>query len=139
MLRFPPVNKDSGESPTPRQFAMSMGIEDEDLLDLLEIKTQNDFADRFKVSKDTLSLWNKKLDRMDTSGDLRRLSQRLTKNLMFALYQHTYRKGNPLNFKLWLEFVERWEPKLQLKHNFKSVAKINVKQDVERIAPPSGN
>ena len=136
MLRFPPADQKSGERPTPRQFAQAMGIEDEEILRLVEITTKQQFAAEYRVSPDTLTDWSKKIAKRDGMDDLRMWAQKLSKNMMFAMYNHAIRKGNPLLMKLWFETVEKWTPKLDINATYKGVARVTIQPDHERIAAP---
>lgn len=136
LLRFPPKDSKTGEQPTPQQFAMALGIDDPEILSLIELQTQNDFAARFNVSKDTLSLWNKKLDKLDDLDDLRHWSKKLSKNMLFSMYNHAIRKGNPLTYKLWFQLVNKYVENLKVDTTYKGVAAINVIPDAQRISAP---
>lgn len=135
-LRFPPKDPKSGERPAPRDFAQALGIEDEMILDLIGLQTQEEFAARFSVSRDTLTDWNKKLAKLPEDQELRRWATLLTKNMLFAIYSHAMRKGNPLLFRLWLEFVQKFNPTLKTQHTERRVAQVIIKQDHERITAP---
>lgn len=136
MLKRPPADTKTGFAPSPVEFAEAMGIDDEMVLELVQLPTQKSFAEKYGVSVDTLVDWGKKLELMNEDDEMRRWARKLTKNLLFSLYNHAMRKGNPLNFKLFLEYVQKWAPNLKIDTNYHGVARIVVKKDPAPIAAP---
>lgn len=114
LLRYPPRDKHTKTIPEPRAFALSMGIDDEATLQLIEIKTQAEFADRFKLDQGTLTRWNKLIEERDLLADLRAWAKPLTKNVTMALYNSTLRGGLPGHYELWFKVVNEWSDKLNI-------------------------
>lgn len=123
VFRFPPKDRLTKQSPPVRDFATQMGIDDPVILDLMEIKTQTQFAEQFKVSPDTLTDWNKRLEESDGMEDIRTWAKKMSKNVALALYNNAIRKGYAPEVKLWFQLVEQWEEK----------AKLDVKHHVATI------
>lgn len=124
LLRNPPMDKITRTRPDPREFAIAMGIEDEETLELIDIPTQKAFAVRFGLSEDTLVDWNKTAGLQNTMEQVRAWATHLTKNVVLALYNNAIRKGNMMEVKLWLQVVEGWEEKQKVDHAYLGVAGI---------------
>ena len=95
---------------TVQQFYEKMGIDDERMLSLLKIKTQNQFAKKFGVCIETLSDWNKRIydEGRDDFSDTRRMFNKMTKNVMLAHYNKAIRKFDPYTGELWYKVVAGW-------------------------------
>lgn len=93
---------------TPKDLEDKYFIDDEDLITLLQIRTQRAFADHFKVNERTLWEWNGKLrsgDR-DQFADIRNWTKQLMKNVMMSTYRAAMLKDPKANSdrKLFLQF-----------------------------------
>jgi hypothetical protein len=126
IFRYPPKDKKTGIAPSSRDFCEMIGVDDEQILDLLEIKTQGQFAERFDVSKDTLSIWNKTLGVRDSLDDIRKWARSLSKNVVSSLYNTAVRKGSSFEVKLFMQLVEGWEEKQKVEHNYKGVESFTI-------------
>lgn len=83
---------------------------------LLQIKTQRDFARKFKVDEDTVSLWNKHIeDNPEKNEERFGWAKDLTKNLIFALYKNGLQDGDASKVKLFLQYIENYEEKTGVK------------------------
>lgn len=92
----------------PRHVIEKLGIDDEIALELLEIKSQTEFAERFGI-KDlgTLSAWNKRVEEMGGLMDsINRWAKRLTPNVVSALYREATKTGRAAEVKAWMEIIE---------------------------------
>jgi hypothetical protein len=134
LLKYPPVDKITRERPEPRDFAIAMGIEDDETLELVEIPTQKAFAQRFGLSEDTLVDWNKTVGLQSSMEQVRNWATHLTKNVVLALYNNAIRKGNMLEVKLWLQVVEGWEEKQKVEHEYLGVA--SVQYEIVKVEKP---
>lgn len=103
-----------------------LGIDSETILELSDIRTQNDFAEKYGVSKDTLSLWNKTIAVRDSMEDIRKWARGLTKNVIASLYNTAVRKGSSFEVKLFMQLVESWEEKQKVEHDYKGVTSFTV-------------
>lgn len=95
------------------EAAQESGIEDEELLMLMGIKYQKDFATKFNVTPETLSIWNSKPVPIEYRElDWRVWAKKLTKNVVRLLYEGIEEDKDAARIKLWLQatddsFVER--------------------------------
>lgn len=126
IFKYPPKDKKTGISPSAKDFCEMLGVDDDAILDLIEIKTQGQFAERFKVGTDTLRRWNKTVEVRDSLSDIRKWGRGLTKNVIASLYNTAVRKGSMMEVKLWAQLVEGWEEKQKVEHNYKGVTSFTV-------------
>lgn len=124
LFRYPPRAKD-GSSPSPRQFATQMGIDDERMLELVEIPDQKRFAEKYKVHENTLTSWNREIVAKRSAHEMMRYwSSPLSKNVLMALYNNAIRKGMSFEVKLWFQLVEGWSEKTMIDHKHRVIEKI---------------
>ena len=124
LFKFPPIDKKSQTRPSSREFCEAMGIDDPVVIDMAQIKYQKDFAERFEVDENTLSLWNREIADRDPMEDLRAWAIKLSKNVLTALYNNAMRKGMALEVALWFKLVNQWNEKTVVEHNYKGVKSI---------------
>lgn len=85
----------------------AMGVDDEELLVLSECKTLGDFADKFGVSRDTLTEWKTKPVPVEFEKiDWRAWAKQLTKNVVNYLYEGIRVDKDAARIKLWLQAVD---------------------------------
>ena len=103
---------------TLEEFHLSMGVDDEKTLELLSLKTQTEFHNLYGVNKSTLVDWNKRLyeEGRDEMEEIRKWTNKLTKNVMLAMYNKLIRKFDPYTAELWLKSVAGWSEKQEIKH-----------------------
>ena len=91
----------------PRAVLEKFGISDEAMLQLLEIKTQTEFARRFGV-KDlgTLTDWNKRIEKEGLLTSINSWARNLTPNVVFALYKNVSKNGRAHEVRAWFELIE---------------------------------
>lgn len=123
-LKFPPRDKKTKETPTSEQYCQMIGLEDDTLLQLIDIKNQTQFAQYFEVSKDTLTHWNKEIEKRDILQDIRVWASKLTKNVMAATYRHALHVPDARLPKLWLQIVHGWQEKAVVEHNYQGIKSI---------------
>ena len=91
----------------PRQVLEKFGIDDDIILDLLEVKNQKQFAERFGIGDPaTLTDWNKRLQREGGIARIHEWARKLTPNVIFALYRNVSKHGDAAEVKTWFEVVE---------------------------------
>jgi hypothetical protein len=90
------------------------GIDDENVANLVQIKTQTAFAEKYDLSIDTLTDWNKKIREKDPLIEARQWALSLTKNVVLSLYNHAIRKGNAELYKLFFKVVNEWQEKIKI-------------------------
>lgn len=124
-FKYPPKDRKTGFQPTPRSYAELMGIDDEAILDLVEIRTNLEFASRYDVDKDTLTKWGKQIKEDSSVNDLRAWAIHLSKNVLSALYNQAIRTGYAKEVELWFKLVNEWEDKQTVEHKFIPIKSIS--------------
>jgi len=91
----------------PRTVLEKMGINNEITLDLLQIKTQTEFAKQFGI-KDlgTLTDWNKRIEEKGLVPSIHCWARELTPNVVLALYKNVSKHGKAHEVKAWFELIE---------------------------------
>ncbi len=115
LMRKPPRDK-NGNTPTVREFCEQMGIDDEEAIGLISIRTQGEFAEKYGISETTISTWKKAIKKRDIMDDIRVWANELNSNVVFSLYNKTIRGGLPEHYKLWFQVIARWSEKLRVDH-----------------------
>ena len=88
-------NRDgSYTSQTTDQFLDSLGIDDEEIVELSQLKNQGQFAERYNVAPETLSDWNKVIKTRDMLSDTRAWALKLSKNVVLAMYNNALSSKN---------------------------------------------
>jgi len=113
LLRNPPPAKD-GTRLSPEDFALSLGIDDEEAMEFLGLKTKAEFAAKYGVSERTLTRWNYHIKRRDIFADLREFALPLHRNVMLSLYNKAIRGGLPEHYALWMKAFAQWNEKMQI-------------------------
>ena len=89
----------------PRQSLEKMGF-DESMQDLLEIKSQKAFAQRYNVDESTLTEWNVKIDRDGLLDDTRTWMRSMTPLVFGSLLKKIIKNPHSSDIRLWMEFGE---------------------------------
>ncbi len=91
----------------PRVVLEKFGLCDDILTELLQIKTQTEFATKHGI-KDlgTLTDWNKKIEKDGLLQPLNSWARKLTPNVIFALYKNITKNGRAQEVKAWYEIIE---------------------------------
>jgi len=91
----------------PRQILEKHGIDDENAISLLEIKSQTEFAKRFDIKDPgTLTDWNKRLSEERPLIRIHPWARNLTSNVIWALYKNAVKNGKAAEVKAWMENIE---------------------------------
>jgi hypothetical protein len=91
----------------PLAALQGLGISDELVQELLMIKNQTEFAEKFKIRNGTLTEWNKKIDENNLLADTRKFwAKKLTSNVLIALYRKAIQEADAGRVRLWYEIVE---------------------------------
>lgn len=130
IFKYPPKDKKTGISPSPREFSEMLGVDDLAILDLVDMRTQKDFAERFNLHMDTLTDWNKRVKARNSMEDIRSWARGLTKNVFASLYNTAVRKGGAMEVKLWAQLVEGWEEKQKVEHDYKGVESFTIIRNI---------
>jgi hypothetical protein len=93
----------------PEAVLRKMGIDDELAIELLQLKTQKDFAAKYDV-KDlgTLTDWNKRIEADGLLDGMNNWARKLTPNVLLALYKTATKEGKAKEVKAWFELVENF-------------------------------
>lgn len=91
-----------------------MGFDDDQIIDLVKIHYQKDFAMRYGLDEATMVDWNKKLLDRNPLFEAKGWARNLAKNMMLSMYNHAIRKGNPQLMKLFFQVANDWEEKSQV-------------------------
>ena len=93
----------------PETVLRKMGIDDDMAIELLQIKTQKDFAERFEVKDPgTLTDWNKRIEDEGLVEHINTWARKLTPNVVLALYKNVTKNGNAKEVKTWFELIENF-------------------------------
>ena len=93
----------------PETVLRKMGIDDDMAIELLQIKTQKDFAERFGVKDPgTLTDWNKRIEDEGLVEHINTWARKLTPNVVLALYKNVTKNGNAKEVKTWFELIENF-------------------------------
>lgn len=91
------------------------GIDDEISISMLEIKTQAEFAEKFKIKKGTCSEWNKILvDENLINKNIHRWAKMITPNIVMALGKTAVKTGKAPEVLAWQKLIEGWEEKSKM-------------------------
>lgn len=98
-----------------------LGVDDPNIRELLSIRTQRDFAEKFKINEDTTTAWNKKLFDIgvDYLDEARKWARLFTKNVVAAHYKKAVRRFDPMTGDLWYKVIEGFNEKKQIEHSGK--------------------
>jgi hypothetical protein len=83
---------------------------------LRKSKTQTEFAEEIGVGQDTLSLWKDRSgfwDRVDKEN--RHWGREKTATILLSLYQKAITDGDAPRIKLWLQYINEWVEKQDVK------------------------
>lgn len=124
-LKMPPTDK-KGNKPTPEDFCRSMGIEDENIIELAKLRSSAEFSKRFGIHENTLIQWRRKIGERDLLTDIRAFAEPLTKNVVMSLYNQTLRGGLPQHYELFFNFVNSWSKKINIDVRKRVIKTIKV-------------
>lgn len=117
-----------------KQHLLDMGVDDEELLELVEIKTQLDFAKKYELSKDTLSLWNKAKPPVEYSDiDWRVWARHLTRRVVQFLFEGIKKDMDANRIKLWMQMVDGFVEESKITENVSKETLSNVRELVGAV------
>lgn len=126
LFKRPPVDKKTRQRPEVRDFLEAIGVNDDKLIELAEITTQQMFAEKYAVSMDTLTDWKKKIFEKDLLGELADWARPLMGNVLMAHYNQCIRGGLPEHYKLFYQIVGGWSEKMSLNISKREIKTVNV-------------
>lgn len=136
-FKKPPRDRKTGIAMESKDFLELMGVTDQAIFDLCEIKNQSQFAEKYSISPDTLTNWNKKIAERDPMADIRLWAVPLTKNVINALYNRAIQKGMSYEVELFMEIVNKWSKKQVVEHDYKGVKSITYEVIEPKHAIPA--
>ncbi len=125
-FKRPPIPRGAKEAPAVEDYLERSAIDDPLIIELSKLPTQKAFAEKYGVSEDTLSDWNKTQGVKDSLSEIRGWSRQLSKNVLFSLYNRAMKDGSAFEVKLWFQLVEKWEEKARIEHDYKGVTEIQI-------------
>ncbi len=125
-FKKPPVARGAKEALPVDEYLEKAGIDDPFIVELSKLTTQKAFAEKYGVSEDTLSDWNKTQGVRDSLVEIRGWSRHLSKNVLFSLYNRAMKDGSAFEVKLFFQLVEKWEEKARIEHDYKGVTEIQI-------------
>lgn len=95
-----------------------LGLTDDLILELADIKTQKEFSKRYKIDVGTLTDWNKHIHEGNIDPELKKLDWRywakqITPRIAASVAREGIKTGNPAHFNSWMKYVEEFEEKSQ--------------------------
>ncbi|CAB4151831.1 hypothetical protein UFOVP594_35 [uncultured Caudovirales phage] len=129
-LELPSMFKGKNET----DLIEKVGIDDVMILELLQHRTQNDFAAFYDVDIGTLSVWKRKMraDGYDPMFGIRKWSQTLMKNIVTATYNSGMSKDPKANAdrKLFMQLTG-WVEKSAVEHQAPQTLMDLLKQKID--------
>lgn len=89
----------------------------------IRVLSQKDFCEKYNVNPKTLAAWKRRPNFWDqVSKETTNWARELTPTVLRSLFKRTLRQdfANPKDTELWLQYVEKFNPKLEIEHNIKS-------------------
>lgn len=91
----------------PRAMLEKQGYDDELALELLQIKSQKDFAIKYGIKdQGTLTDWNKRIEKEGLLDNINSWARKLTPNVTYSLYKNIVKNGKAQEVRAWFELVE---------------------------------
>lgn len=102
----------------PEQVIAKLGIEEQDVIEIMKIGTQRQFAETVGVIEPQISEWKKELTKdHDSFVETKAFMKRLTKNVLGSLYRAALSEGDAPRAKLWMQIVESWREQMGIEHS----------------------
>ena len=103
----------------PEEKIKNLGVENELVVELLKVKNQRAFAERFGVDESQVSRWKQTAElRGDLKAKRKEWTQGLTGNVLLGLYRRTVDEGRAPEVKLWMQLIEEWVEASEVRHGF---------------------
>ncbi len=97
-----------------------IGVDDPREIELLKIKTQTEFAKKFKLSIDTLTDWKKRSELWELVDKyLEDWGAKKTPSVILGLYRKAVSEGDAPRVKLWLEYFKKFKETSKVEHGGK--------------------
>ncbi len=97
-----------------------IGVDDPTEIELLKIKTQTDFANKFKLNIDTPTDWKKKDELWDlVDENQKQWGSRKTPSVLLGFYKKAVSESDAARVRLWLQYFKGWAEKSRIEHSGK--------------------
>lgn len=111
-----------------------LGINDDLSISMLEIKTQTEFAKKFKIKRATCSEWNNILvDDNLIHDNILRWAKMITPNVIMALGRTAVRTGKAQEVMAWEKLIEDYTDKTETIHGFTKEALQDIQSGVRDL------
>jgi hypothetical protein len=94
----------------------ALGITDEATKELVKIKTKTQFSEKFKITRNLLPDWDKKIEENDLLINPKDIFRNKVKNVLLSLYKNALINGDAAESKLFFQYVDDWEEKSKTTH-----------------------
>ena len=102
----------------PDNIISKLGIEEQDIIDIMKLQTQRQFAEAVGVIEPQISDWKRELmAETDSFALTKAFMKRLTKNVLGALYRAALTEGDAARAKLWMQITEGWREQMGVEHS----------------------
>ena len=106
-------------------YLQKAGVDDEELLELSQIKTKLDFAKKYGLNKDTLTEWNRQPVPPEYQDiDWRHWARQFTTRVVSLLFEGITEDKDAARIKLWLQAVDGYVEQSSINNNV-SVETLN--------------
>lgn len=119
----------------PKDMLNKFGISDDLSISLLEIKSQTEFAKRFKIKIGTCGEWNNIIiDENLIRDNIIRWAKMITPNIIMALSKTAVKTGKAPEVIAWFKIIEDWKEKNSIELNAGEDLKRAMKK-LDEIVP----
>ncbi len=94
----------------PDNYLEQLGINNEEAKELMKIKNMSQFAEKYKVRRQTLFEWKKKITNEEMIDNSKDFFKRLSKNIYASFYHATIKNGDAQRVRLWEEMFNEKKP-----------------------------
>lgn len=117
-----------------RQHLLDLGVDDEELLELADIKTKKDFYEKYDLNKDTLTKWDKAKPPVEYSDiDWRVWARHLTRRVVGYLFEGIQKDMDANRIKLWMQMVDGFVEESKITENVSKETLSNVRELVGAV------
>lgn len=117
-----------------RAYLEELGVDDEELLELSDIKTKLAFAEKYDLNKDTLTKWEKAKPPVEYSDiDWRVWARHLTRRVVQFLFEGIKKDMDANRIKLWMQMVDGFVEESKITENVSKETLSNVRELVGAV------
>jgi len=93
----------------PIEVLEQLGFEPGFATELLQIKTQKEFAEKYDLNEATLVNWNKRPELLQRMKETEKMLSFLTPNVFISLYKTILKDGSAQEVHAWMKYIEHWK------------------------------